>query len=73
VGSLSVAVEILQHPNYDDKKALFRTIKDNMNYLVTARPTAVNMNKAANFFTEIADYLSYSDEFTLSQMKDEYL
>ncbi|KYM89705.1 Methylthioribose-1-phosphate isomerase [Atta colombica] len=73
VGSLSVAVEILQHPNYDDKKALFRTIKDNMNYLVTARPTAVNMNKAANFFTEIADYLSYSDEFTLSQMKDEFI
>ncbi|KYN17519.1 PREDICTED: methylthioribose-1-phosphate isomerase [Trachymyrmex cornetzi] len=73
VGSLSVAVEILQHPNYEDKKALFQAIKDNMNYLVTARPTAVNMKVAANFFTELTNLLSLSDKLTLSQMKDKFI
>lgn len=46
VGSLSLAVELLGTP-YDDKNILRRDVEGKLNYLCSARPTAVNMKIAA--------------------------
>jgi len=73
VGSLSLAVHILQNPVYDDKTALCQAIKANLYYLLTARPTAVNMKTAADDLISLANYLSENSVYTLSQMKDKYL
>lgn len=43
VGCLSLAVEI-QSDVYDDKKILRQDIEGKLNYLVSARPTAVNVS-----------------------------
>lgn len=73
VGSLSLAVEILQHPCYEHKTALCQAIEDNLNYLLTARPTAVNMKTAANELKDLARSLSEDTTCTLSKMKDKYI
>lgn len=73
VGSLSLAVEILQHPGYEDKAALRQAIETNLNYLLTARPTAVNMRTAANELISLANDFSKNATCTLSQMKDKYI
>lgn len=73
VGSLSLAVEILRHPDYERKTALRQAIEDNLNYLLTARPTAVNMRTAADELTSLANDLSKNDTCTLSQMKDKFI
>ncbi|KAL6255104.1 hypothetical protein P5V15_013436 [Pogonomyrmex californicus] len=73
VGCLSLAVEILQHAGYENKMVLRQTIEDRLNYLVSARPTAVNMKMAANELTDLADNLSKDDTYTLSQMKDRFI
>lgn len=46
VGCLSLAVELYPE-QYDDKKTLRQEIEGKLNYLVSARPTAVNVS--ANF------------------------
>lgn len=43
VGCLSLAVEI-HRETYDDKKTLRQEIEGKLNYLVSARPTAVNVS-----------------------------
>lgn len=73
VGSLSLAVEILQHPGYEHKAAFRQVIEDNLNYLLTARPTAVNMKTAANELIGLANNLSKDATCTLFQMKDKYI
>lgn len=73
MGSLSLAVEILGHPGYEHKKALCQAIEDKLSYLVTARPTAVNMRTAANELMSLANDLSKNATYTLSQMKDKYI
>lgn len=72
VGSLSLAVEILQHPGYEHKMALRQAIKDNLDYLLTARPTAVNMKTAANELGDLA-YSLNEDTCTLSEMIDRFI
>ncbi|KYN08515.1 PREDICTED: methylthioribose-1-phosphate isomerase [Cyphomyrmex costatus] len=58
VGCLSMAVELLQHPGiYNDKDALFRDITDKMDYLVTARPTAVNLKLEAEGCKNLAEHM----------------
>lgn len=70
VGSLSLAVEILQHPGYEDKAALRQAIEDSLNYLLTARPTAVNMKTATNDIMKMVNCMNESDDCTLAKMKD---
>ncbi|KAK3872639.1 hypothetical protein Pcinc_022282 [Petrolisthes cinctipes] len=53
VGCLSLAVELSQN-EYQDKEELFGTICTKLDYLVTARPTAVNMKNAV---VELKEYV----------------
>lgn len=48
VGSLSLAVEI-QRDVYDDKRVLRQDIEGKLNYLVSARPTAVNVSTLESY------------------------
>lgn len=47
VGCLSLAVEIIRD-DFADKKTLRQDIEGKLNYLVSARPTAVNVSKVRN-------------------------
>ncbi|KMQ98283.1 methylthioribose-1-phosphate isomerase-like protein [Lasius niger] len=73
VGCLSLAVEIIQHPEYEHKTAFRQNIESKLNYLVSARPTAVNMKTAANELIKLANFLCDSDIYTLSQMRDKFI
>lgn len=68
VGALSLVVEI-QNKTYENKKSLFEDIKIHLKYLVSARPTAVNIKLAAEELTEFASMLEISDT-SLENMKD---
>lgn len=70
VGCLSLAVEIIHNPEYMDKMALCQDIESKLNYLISARPTAVNMNTAANELITLAENFCKDDMITLSQMID---
>jgi len=52
VGCLSLAVE-LNKTEFDSAEILKTFVKDKLDYLVTARPTAVNMAEAAGRFKSI--------------------
>ncbi|EZA61921.1 methylthioribose-1-phosphate isomerase [Ooceraea biroi] len=73
VGCLSLAVEIIHNPEYVDKAALCQDIESKLNYLISARPTAVNMNTAANELITLAENLYKDATITLSQMIDRFV
>lgn len=65
---MSLAVEI--HPEtFDSKKSLRQEIEGKLNYLVSARPTAVNMKIAADELMALANNLSKNDEISVDEMK----
>lgn len=65
---MSLAVEI--HPEtFSDKKSLRQEIEGKLNYLVSARPTAVNMKIAADELMALANNLSKNDEISVDEMK----
>ncbi|KAL7295254.1 hypothetical protein TKK_0011391 [Trichogramma kaykai] len=68
VGCLSLVVEI-QHKSYADKKALLHDIKEKLEYLVTARPTAVNIKLAADELITLTTKVS-NLETSVSDMKE---
>lgn len=68
VGCLSLAVEIYSE-TVSDKKSLRYEIEGKLNYLVSARPTAVNMKIAADELIALANDLSKDDGVTAEQMK----
>lgn len=70
VGCLSLAVE-LQNEQYPDKRTLRREIEGKLNYLVSARPTAVNIKIAAEELIELANKLGKDDSITISQMTEQ--
>ncbi|XP_011303133.1 methylthioribose-1-phosphate isomerase [Fopius arisanus] len=72
VGCLSLAVE-LQNEQYPDKCTLRREIEGKLNYLVSARPTAVNIKIATEELIELANKLSKDDSITISQMTEQFL
>jgi len=72
VGCLSLAVEIIHNPEYVDKVALCQDIESKLNYLISARPTAVNMNTAANELVTLAQNLCEDTAITLSEMIERY-
>ena len=59
VGCLSFAVVIYQRA-FSSVEELCEFVEKNMNYLVTARPTAVNLSKAANNFIKLSRDLAKS-------------
>lgn len=72
VGCLSLAVEL--HPEvYNDKKTLRQDIEGKLNYLVSARPTAVNMKIAADELINLSNELYKNDSITVEEMKQKYV
>lgn len=71
VGCLSLAVEIYGE-TFTDKKSLRQEIEGKLNYLVSARPTAVNMKVAADELIQLANVLSNDDAVTTGEMKTRY-
>lgn len=63
-----MAVEL--HPEiYADKKSLRQEIEGKLNYLVSARPTAVNMKIAADELIILSNDLSKNDSVAVDEMK----
>ncbi|XP_034254945.1 methylthioribose-1-phosphate isomerase [Thrips palmi] len=63
VGSLSLAVELLG-TTFNDKTVLRQDVEGKLNYLCSARPTAVNMKIAAEELTLEANRLSSDDSIS---------
>lgn len=68
VGCLSLAVE-LRKEDFDNKKQLRQEIEGKLNYLVSSRPTAVNMKIAAEELITLANKLAEDDGITAEDMK----
>lgn len=49
-----------------------REIEGKLNYLVSARPTAVNIKIAAEELISLANKLSKDDSITISEMNNKY-
>lgn len=69
VGCLSLAVELGRDP-FENKKQLRQEIEGKLNYLVSSRPTAVNMKIAAEDLIKLANDLTKDDTISLEAMKD---
>ncbi|KAL5285287.1 MRI1 family protein [Megaselia abdita] len=72
VGCLSLAVEIFPE-EFETKKVLRQEIEGKLNYLVSARPTAVNMKIAADELINLANELTKDESCTVQTMKQKYL
>lgn len=68
VGCLSLAVEI-QPEVFNDKKVLRQEVEGKLNYLVSARPTAVNMKLAADELISLVNALDKDEMISAEQMK----
>ncbi|KAK9301451.1 hypothetical protein QLX08_006194 [Tetragonisca angustula] len=71
VGCLSLATEI-KNEEYTDKKSLRRDVEGKLNYLVSARPTAVNMKIAADELIQLANKLTKDDTVNVTEMKERF-
>lgn len=65
-------MEIWQE-DFQDKKTLLREIEGKLNYLISARPTAVNMKLAADELLEYAIKLSRDDSYSTNDMKKAFI
>ncbi|XP_031636233.1 methylthioribose-1-phosphate isomerase [Contarinia nasturtii] len=72
VGCLSLAVEIYNE-QFNDKKSLRQEIEGKLNYLVSARPTAVNMKIAADELIKLSNELAINDDISVNEMKQKFL
>jgi methylthioribose-1-phosphate isomerase len=68
VGCLSLAVEIRSEV-FTDKKTLRQEVEGKLNYLVSARPTAVNMKLAADELISLVNGLDKDETVSAEQMK----
>lgn len=66
-----MATEI-KNEEYTDKKSLRRDVEGKLNYLVSARPTAVNMKIAADELIQLANKLTKDDTVNVTEMKERY-
>ena len=62
VGCLSLAVELHQQKNFQNKNELHCFVKEKLDYLVTARPTAVNIQLSAEACINFSQELLASSE-----------
>lgn len=60
----------MQKEVFDSKKTLRQEVEGKLNYLVSARPTAVNMKIAADELITLVNELDKDDSVTASQMKE---
>ncbi|EDW83258.1 uncharacterized protein Dwil_GK22419 [Drosophila willistoni] len=72
VGCLSLAVEIYPE-EFESKKSLRQEIEGKLNYLVSARPTAVNMKIAADELLSLANDLTKAEDVSVPDMKQRFL
>lgn len=68
MGCLSLAVE-LQSENFESKRQLRQDVEGKLNYLVSSRPTAVNMKIAADELIMLANKMSEDESTELQDMK----
>lgn len=59
----------MQNEKFETKKQLRQDIEGKLNYLVSSRPTAVNMKTAAEELIDLANQLSKDENITLDGMK----
>lgn len=69
---MSLAVEIWKE-NFEDKKTLLREIEGKLNYLISARPTAVNMKLSADELLDLAIKLSRDEFCSTEDMKKSFI
>lgn len=68
VGCLSLAVEISKE-EFEKKKTLRREVEGKLNYLMSARPTAVNLKIAADELISLVNALDKDDTVSASEMQ----
>lgn len=68
MGCLSLAVE-LYGETFDNKKTLRQEVEGKLNYLVSARPTAVNMKIAADELINLTNELCRNEAINVDDMK----
>lgn len=68
VGCLSLAVEVYPE-EFETKKSLRQEIEGKLNYLVSARPTAVNMKISADELITLVNELAKDESVSVSDMK----
>lgn len=68
VGCLSLAVEISKE-EFEKKKTLRREVEGKLNYLVSARPTAVNLKIAADDLLSLVNALDKDDSISAAEMQ----
>ncbi|KAL4708313.1 hypothetical protein ACJJTC_007719 [Scirpophaga incertulas] len=72
VGCLSLAVELLKD-DIEDKKIMRQEIEGKLNYLVSARPTAVNIKLAADELINLANTLNADENVTPNEFKERFV
>ncbi|XP_050670069.1 methylthioribose-1-phosphate isomerase [Leptidea sinapis] len=72
VGCLSLARELLDD-NSSDKKVMRQEIEGKLNYLVSARPTAVNIKLAAEELINLSNRLSADELVTPEEFKEVFI
>lgn len=72
VGCLSLCVELLGEQS-DSKQILRQEIEGKLNYLVSARPTAVNMKLAAEELIKLTNSLSEDETVSVDEMKAKFV
>ncbi|KPJ18990.1 Methylthioribose-1-phosphate isomerase [Papilio machaon] len=72
VGCLSLAVELLKDET-SDKKVMRQEIEGKLNYLVSARPTAVNIKLAAEELINLANTLSADENVSAKSFKERFI
>lgn len=63
----------MYNEKFDSKKTLRQEIEGKLNYLVSARPTAVNMKIAADELINLANELSNNESISPDEMKEKYI
>uniref|UniRef100_A0A182VZ96 Methylthioribose-1-phosphate isomerase n=1 Tax=Anopheles minimus TaxID=112268 RepID=A0A182VZ96_9DIPT len=72
VGCLSLVAEIYDK-QYDTKVALEQDVSKHLQYLVTSRPTAVNLKLAADDVKSLAESLLTNETVNVEEMKQEII
>lgn len=72
VGCLSLAVEVFDE-KFDTKQTFKQEVEGKLNYLVSARPTAVNMKLAAEDLISLANALAQDESVSVDTMKAKFL
>nr|XP_050866176.1 methylthioribose-1-phosphate isomerase isoform X2 [Vespula vulgaris] len=70
VGCLSLSTEV-RNEDFIDKKSLRQEVEGKLNYLASARPTAVNIKIAAEELIGLINKLTEDDTVTVQQMKEQ--